>query len=405
MTTLEDALYNQKKYGILQAPTANNGNGTTIHSTTTANQLEITLQNNTNAGVVYGYVTGLDIDRNNAVFVLRSDGVTRYYPGSPGNDGSSLPEDCHIKLNGPGQNRRVTIPRLVGGRVWFCRDDKLAFLLNRGPALVQPSVMNRSDPNYNKDWGFAEFTFNSFQIFANITYVDFVGLPISLALTSRNGGQAQKVTGIPENGLSSICSELIEQNNRDRAGWDQLVIKSPRGTPLRALSPNSGINMNETLFGNYYQPYVNAVWAKYSSSALTLNTQGQWGVLKGQISNGRLSFNVGSFPQPSAKDVFSCDSGAFTNKNDAMGNVTARLAAAFNRSTLLTNTNQPDGETIGSYYRDNITNHYSRIVHKYNSDGRGYAFPYDDVAPSDRENVAGTVADQNPGEFVVAVGG
>ena len=90
-----------------------------------------------------------------------------------------------------------------------------------------------------------------------------------------------------------------------------------------------------------------------------------------------------------------------------MGAITARLAAALNRSTLLSNPNQPDGEVVSSYYRDpmGITNHYSRAVHEASLDGRGYAFPYDDVAPREEENVAGTVADGDPGVFVVAVGG
>jgi hypothetical protein len=57
-----------------------------------------------------------------------------------------------------------------------------------------------------------------------------------------------------------------------------------------------------------------------------------------------------------------------------------RLAAAFNRSTLLTDSDQPDGENPADYYANAITNHYARIVHATAIDGRGCAFPYDDVA-------------------------
>ncbi len=59
-----------------------------------------------------------------------------------------------------------------------------------------------------------------------------------------------------------------------------------------------------------------------------------------------------------------------------------RLAAAFNRSTLLTDSSQPDGENPADYYTNAITNHYARIVHATARDHRGYAFPYDDVAPT-----------------------
>lgn len=38
-------------------------------------------------------------------------------------------------------------------------------------------------------------------------------------------------------------------------------------------------------------------------------------------------------------------------------------------------------------------------------DGRGYAFPYDDVVPDGGEDVAGTLFDGSPSVFTVAVGG
>jgi hypothetical protein len=38
-------------------------------------------------------------------------------------------------------------------------------------------------------------------------------------------------------------------------------------------------------------------------------------------------------------------------------------------------------------------------------DGRGYAFPYDDVVPDGGMDVAGTLSDGTPMVFTVAVGG
>ncbi|KAK3944595.1 hypothetical protein QBC46DRAFT_438930 [Diplogelasinospora grovesii] len=436
MATLDECLQIQAQYSILQAPTipssttsANTTNVATGASptkskqlstggvsarvaSTTNNTLTIALQNNTTSTNVWAYITGLDINNNNAVFMLESDGATGYYPTSPPNIQSPLAQNCHIQLGNPGTYRTVTVPQLAGGRIWFCRDNQLTFLLNPGPALVEPSVTNPSDPNYDFYWSFAEFTFNSFQVFANITYVDFVSLPVSLALQDETGA-TQLVPGIPSTGLDTVCSGLVAQHNTDGAGWDQLVVKSSSsgtGANLRALSPNSGIVMNRSLFNGYYQPYVNAVWAKYASTPLNLDTQGQWGVVTGVVgSDGTFSFgSVGSFPQPSAADIFSCSTGAFAaypQNTDEMGNITARLAAAFNRSTLLIDADQPTGEQVGTYYQNAITNHYSRIVHAANPDGHGYAFPYDDVAPSDAANVAGTVASGNPSILAVSVGG
>jgi hypothetical protein len=83
----------------------------------------------------------------------------------------------------------------------------------------------------------------------------------------------------------------------------------------------------------------------------------------------------------------------------------ARISAAFNRSTLLIDTNQPDGENPANYYQNAVTNHYARIVHAANLDGRGYAFPYDDVTPNGGTDQSGFVSDPNPTLLTIAVGG
>jgi len=339
--------------------------------------------------------------------LLQADGKSLYYPTSPSSNGSPLAVDCGIQLGPPGSNTVVTIPQIAGGRIWFCVGGPLTFLLNPGPGLVEPSVSNPSDPNYNKSWDFCEFTFNNAQMFINISYVDFVCLPISLTLASQTG-TSQHVSGMPANGLATVCSNLIAQNNQDGAGWNQLVIQSG-GQNLRALSPVQGIVMNGNLFNGYFQNYVDQVWQKYSSQNLTINTQAQWGTVNGTVVNGLLTFpGVGTFGQPAANDIFSCSTGPFaaspTNTAE-MGNLGARLAAAFNRSTLLLDSVQPDNEQVSTYYTTSPTNHYARIVHAVNLDGRGYAFPYDDVGPSGGADQSGSISDGSPGLLTVAVGG
>lgn len=209
-------------------------------------------------------------------------------------------------------------------------------------------------------------------------------------------------------GLATVCNNLVAQNGVDGAGWNQLIVQSG-GQNLRALSPNTGIVMNGNLFQGYYQNYVNQVWQKYASQSLVVDTQAQWGTIDGTITNGLLTFpNVGAFAQPSASDIFSCSTGPFaasaTNTAE-MGGIGARLAAAFNRSTLLANSVQPDDENTSTYYQTSPTNHYARIVHAANLDGRGYSFPYDDVGPSGGADQSGSISDGSPALLTVAVGG
>ena len=67
--------------------------------------------------------------------------------------------------------------------------------------------------------------------------------------------------------------------------------------------------------------------------------------------------------------------------------------------------NQPDGESPSIYYKNAITNHYSRILHQVSLDGKGYGFPYDDVAPNGGSDQSGFVADGAPTLWTIAVGG
>lgn len=369
--------------------------------------VNIALQNQTSSTTVYAYITGQALDNNNALFLLQSDGKTYYYPTSPSSTGSALSQDCAIPLGAPGNTTTVTVPHLAGSRIWFSVDGTLTFLLNPGPALVEPSVTNPSDPNMNLSWDFCEFTFNAAELFVNISYVDFVCLPISLTLTNTSNA-TQYVSGMASDGLDTVCQGLTAQTASDGAGWSSLIVPKPSGGNLRALSPNNGIILNSSLFNGYFQNYVNQVWSQYTSQKLSIDTQASWGTVSGQVdsSSSLLDFGNGlTFSQPSAADIFSCSTGPFVvGSNIELGALIARLSAAFNRSTLLIDSVEPSA-TPSQYYQNPITNHYARIVHAANLDGIGYAFPYDDVTPNNGANQSGAVQDPNPQLLTVAVGG
>jgi hypothetical protein len=150
----------------------------------------------------------------------------------------------------------ATIPRLAGGRIWFSVGTPLTFKLNPGPGLVEPSVFNPSDPNYKVNFGFCEFTFNSAQVFINISYVDFVsGIAIALTLQDTTGS-SQHVSGMKSDGLATVCKNLRAQTALDGRRWSSLIVQN-NGKDLRALSPNSGITLNPDWFATYWTDYVN----------------------------------------------------------------------------------------------------------------------------------------------------
>jgi hypothetical protein len=372
-----------------------------VVQTNTAPTLQLALVNQTTSNSVYAYITGLASANNNALFLLGSDGVTGYYPTSPASTGQPLQQNCAIPLGTPGTTKTVTIPQLGGARIWFSVDSTLTFLLNPGPALVEPSVTNPTDPNINTLWSFAEFTYNSSQIYANISYVDFVCIPVSLILTDGNGATTT-VTGMPASGLNSICSQLQAQSASDGvAGWGNCIVQY-NGKNLRALSPNNDILLRPNDFQGYWEPYVNQVWQQYSSQPLTVQAENVNAA--GTTSGGQLNLSGELFNKPSTNDIFSANTGPFTTGADSKRNtLIPQLAAALNRSTLLETSTTP--APLADFYKNAITNHYSRIVHANNVDGIGYGFPYDDVEPAGGPDQSGYVSGANPTLLTVIVGG
>ena len=372
----------------------------------TAASVSFSLQNNTLSDTVYAFVTGQALDNNGALMLLEADGETPYYPASPSAAGSALAVDCAIPLNpSGGAPVTITVPQLAGARLWFSIGTPLTFLLNPGPGLVEPSVTNPSDPNIDLQWDFCEFTYNETQLFANISYVDFACIPIGLALTDTSGS-TQNVDGLPGGGLDTVCAGLTAQASADGNPWTDLIVTSG-GQNLRALSPANGMVLNSSFLSGYFDDYVTQVWQMYESATLTVDTQAAYGTVTGQVSDGLLTFpGVGTFAQPATTDILSCATGPFGTAGasaEALA-VIPRLAAAFNRGTLLTDSNQPDGENPADYYANPVTNHYARILHATTAGGLGYAFPYDDVTPDGGVNQAGPVSSGSPAVLTVTVG-
>lgn len=371
--------------------------------------LEIQLQNQTNSDQVWAYITGIAISNGQRV-LLKANGNDLYYPQQVSQIGTPLAEDCAIPLGPPGNTVPVHIPQIAGGRVWFSCDRKLTFLLNPGPALVEPSVLNPSDANAGVNFGFAEFTLNNDQLFANISYVDFVSrLPIALTLETSGGG-VQHVSGMGPDGIDKICEGLRAQANKDSKPWDKLIVQ-PQGQPvLRVLNPTHGDAVGAS-FAGYFEAYIDEVWKRYSARhggcQMRINTQAAAGIVAGCVNDrDELTFGDEAFQKPTTADVLGCNSGPFTTGPSAYRNsVIPRLAAAFQRSAAGEGGADEHPSDPSTFYQRDPTNHYCRIVHEANLDGKGYAFAYDDVQPDGGADQSGKVNAGDPRTFIVAVGG
>ncbi|SMQ53030.1 unnamed protein product [Zymoseptoria tritici ST99CH_1A5] len=366
--------------------------------------LQIALKNDGDSDNIFAYVTGIAIKQEGKRCLLKANGKDLYFPQEVKDIGSKLAEDCAIPLGPPGNTTTITISQIAGGRIWFS-EGPLTFLLNPGgPALVEPSVLNPSDPNAKVNFGFAEFTLNNDQLYANISYVDMVPrIPIALTLQQQSG-ETQHVAGMAPDGLDNMAESLKQQSQQDGQPWDKLIV-SQDGRNLRILNATHGGAVGAS-FDGYFEPFVDEVWEKYKKEAkMQINTQAGPGILSGTVNHkGRLVIGDEEFEKPCTADILGCNSGPFTTGQSLTRNaIIPRLAAAFVRTALVDTEHHPSSPD--TFYRRDPTNHYARLVHEHNVDKKGYAFAYDDVQPDEGEDQSGKVNAGDPVLFTVTVGG
>jgi hypothetical protein len=302
-------------------------------------------------------------------------------------------------IAGPGNGGSITIrmPTFTG-RVYFSPAQKLVFKLTTG-GLVQPAVQNPSDPNRNILFSWTEYTLNDSGLWINSTQVDMFSVPYSVGVVQGSGGTL--TTGkLKPGGYNNFFNALRGQPG----GWANLIQTAPNGSVLRALAPTYGVETG-ALPANVMDDYVNRVWSKYSSQTLTVTPFGDQPNTKyfGRVSGNVMNFTnssgqvVTSFQKPNSASIFGC-AGLLDAPNDLVrGPISRTLCAGYNRSTLLTNSNQPDNNPA-NFYLDNVTNHYSRKIHAQMVDGKAYGFAFDDVG-----NFEALVHDGNPQQALITL--
>lgn len=378
----------------------------------TSEELSISVYNNFNSDGVKVYVTGLD---SNGEIVLLTPGGNWYTPSI--NSRVTIPEkiteDIAIPIGPYGTTTSITLPAYVSsGRVWIADGDLSFFtvLAVTGVlSLVQPSAVNPEDPSAGINWGFVELTTDSTGITVNLSYVDFIGLPLGIELQGSDG--TQTALGVTANALSSICTALTAQSSSDGQPWNELCMTDGSGNIVRVIAPYDYMSLYPDAFNSYWMDYVSQVWSTYETTPLTIDTQTAAGLVNCTVSKGVFicAGDNRGYSKPVASDIFGCNNGSFaieTTDNAIHRAIVPRLCAAFDRSTLLlSGGNVQPSLNESCYYTTSPTNWYSKILHEYAVDGKGYAFSYDDVTPDGAPNASGLLYDPNPTLLTITVGG
>ncbi|MEU5520561.1 glycoside hydrolase family 64 protein [Streptomyces sp. NPDC047860] len=338
--------------------------------------IPMTITNNSGRGdQVYVYNLGTQLSTGRQGW---ADANGTFHPWPAGGNPPTPAPDASIPGPAAGQTMTIRVPKF-SGRIYFSYGQKMVFKLTTG-GLVQPAVQNPTDPNRNILFNWSEYTLNNDGLWLNSTQVDLFSAPYSVGV-QRGDGSTATAGRLKPSGYNGVFNALRAQPG----GWANLIQTRSDGTVLRALSPLYGVETG-ALPASILDDYVNRVWQKYSGSTLTVTPFGDRPDVKyfGRVSGGVMNFTNGSgavvtsFQKPDASSIFGCHRTLDAPNDQVRGPISRTLCAAFHRTTLLTNPNQPDSSTAG-FYQDPITNHYSRIIHAHMADGKAYGFAFDDV--------------------------
>jgi hypothetical protein len=351
-----------------------------IHDPTSAkaavpDTIPLKVTNNSGRGdAVYVYTIGTLLSTGQQGWA-DENGTFHAWPAG-GNPPTDAP-DASIAGPASGQSKTIQLPKF-SGRVYFSYGKKLVFKLTTG-GLVQPAVQNPSDPNHDTLFNWSEYTLNNDGLWLNSTQVDMFSAPYAVGVQGADGNTA--TTGhLKSGGYNGVLDDL-----RGKSGWSGLVQTGSDGTVLRALAPGHGMESG-ALPASVMDDYVNRVWQKYASSTLTVTPFGDQPDTKyyGKVSGDVMNFTDGSgnvvttFQKPDADSIFGCHKLLDAPNDQVRGPISRTLCAGFNRTTLLTNPNQPD-TSDADFYKDSVTNEYARAIHAQMEDGKAYAFAFDDV--------------------------
>ncbi|MFJ8150544.1 glycoside hydrolase family 64 protein [Streptomyces sp. NPDC096048] len=337
--------------------------------------IPLKITNNSNRGEpvhIYNLGTSLTTGRQGWA---DANGAFHAWPAG-GNPPTPAP-DASIPGPAAGQTKTIRVPKL-SGRIYFSYGQKLDFRLTTG-GLVQPAVQNPSDPNRDILFNWSEYTLNDSGLWLNSTQVDMFSAPYTVGV-QRADGSVASAGRLKAGGYNAVFNAL-----RAQPGWGGLIQTRSDGTVLRALSPLYGLETG-ALPASVLDDYINRVWQKYTSATLTVTPFADQPGTRyfGRVSGGVMNFSnsagavVTSFQKPDASSVFGCHRLLDAPNDQVRGPISRTLCAGFNRSTLLSNPNQPD-TSAADFYKESVTNHYARIIHDRMADGKAYAFAFDDV--------------------------
>jgi hypothetical protein len=175
--------------------------------------LPISLVNKMDSTNIKMYMSGLD--RNGSLIFLDQTGVW-FYPQATSTLPQPIPPNVEFSLGGANTTLNFVTPGYIrSARIWISQGPLHFYSVSTpdGPGLVQPAAVNPVDPNSLTNYGFAEFDWEEHSgLYADITAVDFVGLPLGMELIDTDDNRFTAL-GTPANAAPVLCDMLKKQGS------------------------------------------------------------------------------------------------------------------------------------------------------------------------------------------------
>jgi hypothetical protein len=194
-------------------PTATLAAGASSVAPTPSKGLQISLVNKMASNNIKMYMSGLDM--NGSLIFLDQSGKW-FYPQANGTTPQPIPSNVEFSLGGANTSLNFMTPGYIrSARIWISQGSLSFFSVATpdGPGLVQPAAVNPDDPNTLINYGFAEFDWEPLSgLYADITAVDFVGLPLGMELIDTDDNRFTAL-GTPANAAPVLCDMLKRQED------------------------------------------------------------------------------------------------------------------------------------------------------------------------------------------------
>ncbi|AGZ45040.1 beta-1,3-glucanase family protein [Actinoplanes friuliensis] len=338
--------------------------------------LPLTVTNNSGRGeATHLYVLGVSGDKLG--YVNEGGAFTPWTGGA--NPPAPAPD---VSIDGPanGSSKTISVPKGISGRMYMSFGGKLDFKISQDGGLVQPAPWAAGDANSNILFDWSEFTYNDSGIWLNSSQVDMFAVPHSVSVTGSDG-QTAKTGELKPGGRNTVIDAM-----KADASFSGLVQSREDGTVLRVLAPGKGADRGN-FDPNYLGSYIDQAWAAYTGKDLTVKPFADQPdkIFKGRTSGDVMTFTdstgaqVATFTKPSTANVWGCDGNLGAPNDLVVGPIARSLCAALQRTTLGTQDVEPSTDA-STFYRNDPTNLYNKVIHEQMVDGKAYAFAFDDVA-------------------------